>query len=404
MAQFVCKVADTSGRVFSQVEAAQSAAEARQKLADRGLLVYAVRERPGFLPTFGDQGVVKVSPSDFLVFNQQFRTLLKAGLPILKALDLLAQRAASPRLRPLLVTVRDRVRDGALLSEACDELGLFPKVYTASLLAGERSGNMVGVLDAYIAYQQVTLNFRKRLRASLIYPAFLIVTASLILTGITTFVIPEFSRLFREMRVPLPVITQVLIGAAMDFRKPILLGAGLLIILATSLAAWSRTDAGGLALDRVKLRLPLFGRTWVKFQIAQFCRTLSTLLMGGIPLVTAMDTAAGSTTSRLMTTAIKEAVARVREGQALHQGLKEVGFVPDLALEMVEVGEATGALGPMLTSVAEFYEEDVNIRMAETLAWVEPLILVGMGVVVAFILLALYLPVFTFGAGASLAR
>lgn len=404
MAQFVCKVADTTGRVFRQVEAAPSASEARQKLLDRGLLVYAVRERPGFLPTFGDQGVVQVSPGDFLVFNQQFRTLLKAGLPILKALDLLAQRAASPRLRPLLGNVRDRVRDGALLSAACEDLGLFPKVYTASLLAGERSGNMVGVLDSYITYQQVTLNFRKRLRASLIYPAFLVFTATLILSGIVTFVIPQFSRLFTEMRVPLPWITQVLVGAAMDFRRPILFFVAGMVALGIFLFGWSKTDRGGLALDRFKLLLPLYGSTWVKFQVAQFCRTMATLLTGGIPLVTALDTAAGSTSSRLMTAAIATAAERIREGQPLHQSLRPARFVPDLALEMIEVGEATGALGAMLTSVAEFYEEDVNIRMTETLAWVEPLILVGMGVVVAFILLALYLPVFTFGAGAGLAR
>lgn len=404
MAQFVCKVADTSGRVFSQVEAAQSAIEARQKLQDRGLLVYAVRERPGFLPAMGGAPALKITPGDFLIFNQQFRTLLKAGLPMLKALDLLAERAASPRLRPLLVTVRDRVRDGALLSLACEEMGLFPRVYTASLLAGERSGNMVGVLESYIAYQQVTLSFRKRLRASLIYPMFLVITASLILTGIIAFVIPQFSKLFTEMRVPLPFITQVLIGAVMDFRGPLLLAAGGMFLLGGFLFGWSRTDSGALAMDRVKLRLPLFGATWVKFQVAQFCRTLATLLTGGIPLVTALDTASGSAGSRLMTAAVATAAERVREGQALHGSLKQAGFFPDMALEMVEVGEATGALAPMLTSVAEFYEEDVNIRMAETLSWLEPLILVGMGVVVAFILLALYLPVFTFGAGANIGR
>lgn len=404
MAQFLCKVADTSGRVFHHVEAAQTAVEARQKLQDRGLLVYAVRERPGFLPSVGDRAALKISPSDFLIFNQQFRTLLKAGLPILKALDLLAERAAAPRLRPLLSTVRDRVRDGLLLSQACEELGLFPRVYTASLLAGERSGNMVGVLESYIAYQHVTLSFRKKLRASLIYPIFLSVTASLILTGIIAFVIPQFSKLFTEMRVPLPFITQVLVGAAMDFRLPILLSMAALAGGVIFLIGWSRTDSGGLIMDRFKLRLPLFGTAWVKFQVAQFCRTLSTLLTGGIPLVTALDTASGSTSSRLMSTSIAGAAVRVREGQPLHGSLKEAGFFPALALEMIEVGEATGALAPMLTSVAEFYEEDVNIRMTETLSWVEPLILVGMGIVVAFILLALYLPIFTFGAGANLAR
>lgn len=404
MAQFVCKVADPSGRVFRQVEAAQSAGEARQKLLDRGLLVYHVRERSGLMPVVGTETALKVTPGDFLIFNQQFRTLLKAGLPILKALDLLAERAASPRLRPLLLTVRDRVKEGALLSEACEDLGLFPRVYTASLLAGERSGNMVGVLESYIAYQRVTQTFRKRLRASLIYPIFLATSASLILAGIITFVIPQFSKLFTEMRVPLPFITQILVGTAMEFRLPIAAGIAALVALGVFLYGWGKTEAGGAAMDRFKLRLPLFGATWVKFQVAQFSRTLATLLSGGIPLVSALDTAAGAANSRLMSAAIAHATERVREGQTLHGSLKQAGFFPALALEMVEVGEATGALGPMLTSVAEFYEEDVEIRMTETLAWVEPLILVGMGLMVAFILLALYLPVFTFGSGANIVR
>jgi type IV pilus assembly protein PilC len=404
MAQFVCKVADTSGRVFQQVEAAQTALEARQKLLDRGLFVYGVRERPGFLPSFGDQAVLRFTPGDFLIFNQQFRTLLKAGLPILKALDLLAERAAAPRMRPLLATVRERVKDGALLSEACAELGMFPRVYTTSLLAGEKSGNLVGVLESYISYQQVTLTFRKRLRTALIYPAFLVITASLIITGIITYVIPRFAELFRELRIPLPFMTEFLVNFSRDFRVPLLLTVVTAIAGGIASFFWSRSPTGALLLDRIKARIPLFGDAWVKFQVAQFCRTLSTLLSGGIPLVAAMDTASGSTSSRLMTVAIAAAATRVREGQSLESSLRAAGFFPALALEMVEVGEATGALPAMLISVSEFYEEDVSLRMTETLSWVEPAILVVMGVVVAFILLALYMPIFTFGAGAGVVR
>jgi len=400
MAQFVCKVADPTGRVFQHLEPAQSAGEARQKLLDRGLLVYSVRERPGFLPALGGGQVTRVAPSDFLVFNQQFYTLLKAGLPILKALDLLAERAASPRIRPLLAGVRDRVKDGALLSEAFEELGLFPRVYTTSLLAGEKSGNMTGVLESYIAFQRVTLSFRKRLRAALIYPAFLLITASLILTGITAFVIPRFIGLFREMNVPLPFITEVLVGVTLQFRMPILITVGAVAAGGLLLGMWSRTDRGGLVVDRLRTQAPLYGPTWVKYQAAVFCRTLATVLAGGIPLVAGLETAGGSSSSRLVREAIATATARVREGQPLHASLRHAGLFPDLALEMIEVGEATGALAPMLTSVAEFYEEDVGIRMTETLAWVEPLILVIMALVVAFILLALYLPIFTFGVAA----
>jgi type IV pilus assembly protein PilC len=341
-----------------------------------------------------------VRADDFLIFNQQFNTLLKAGLPILKALDLLAERAAAPRLRPVLREVRDRVREGALLSDAFADSGLFSRVYTTSLLAGERSGNLPGVLESYIAYQRVTTTFRKKLRASLIYPAFLVVVATSIVTGVVTYILPRFAGLYQEMRVPLPFITQLLVTFALEMRVPLLIGFLALVAGGVMAFFWSRTDRGGLVIDRVKLRLPLFGSTWVKFQVAQFCRTLSTLLTGGIPLVTALDTAAGATTSRLVSTSIEQAAQRVREGQPLHTSLQITGFFPGLALEMIEVGEATGALAPMLASVAEFYEEDVNIRMSEALAWIEPLILVFLAVVVFFILLALYLPIFTFQAGA----
>ncbi len=401
MAQFVCKVADSNGRVFQQVEAAQSEGDARQKLTDRGLYVYSVRQRIGVLPVSGERREARVRTSDFLIFNQQFTTLLKAGLPILKALDLLAERAASPRLRPLLRDVRDRVREGALLSEAFESLGVFPRVYTTSILAGERSGNLTSVLESYVAYQRITASFRKRLLVSLIYPTFLVVTASVIVFGIITFVIPRFAQLFQEMNVPLPLITQFMVTIALDFQVPLLVGFALLVVALVASFFWSRTERGGLVLDRIKLRLPLFGSTWIKFQVAQFSRTLSTLLAGGIPLVTALETASGAAGSRLVSGAISQATQRVREGQPLHASLAETRLFPELALEMVEVGEATGALAPMLTSVAEFYEEDVNIRMSETLAWIEPTIFITMAIVVAFILLALYTPIFTFSAATA---
>ena len=164
MAEFECRVADTAGRVFSQVEAAQSETEVRQKLSDRGLLVYSISRRGGFAAgAMGGDQPRRVRASDFLVFNQQFNTIIKAGLPILKALDLLAERAAAPRLRPVLLEVRDRVREGATLSEALDQQGMFPKVYVTAVLAGEKSGNLTGVLDYFIAYQQVSVGAKKKL-------------------------------------------------------------------------------------------------------------------------------------------------------------------------------------------------------------------------------------------------
>jgi type IV pilus assembly protein PilC len=402
VAEFVCKVADATGRVFSQVEAAQSIDEARQKLADRGLYVYSVKVQGGLVGALLQRKRTKaVGGADFLIFNQQFNTLIRAGLPILKALDLLSDRVAAPKLRPMLAEVRQRVRDGALLSEALTEQGSFPKVYTTSVLAGEKSGNLSGVLEYYITYQRVTTGLRKKLIAALIYPIILVVAAVSIVSYIVAYVIPQFARLYADMNITLPIATRILITVTVEFRPYLLMGLGALFAAALAIYSWSRTDDGSLVLDRVKLKLPLIGDIWIKFQVAQFVRTLSTLLTGGTPLVQALDTGAESVTSRLVGDAVRKASLLVKEGQSLHAGMQATGIVPDLALEMIEVGEASGALPAMLNSVAEFYEEEVNLRLTTLIAIVEPVILLFMAIVVLFILLALYLPIFSFSLGTN---
>jgi type IV pilus assembly protein PilC len=398
MAEFVCKVADSSGRVFSQVEPAQSIAEARQKLSDRGLFVYQVRPRD-VLAGLGQRRDKTVHGNDFLVFNQQFNTLIKAGIPILKSLDLLAERAAAPRLRPVLAQVRRLVREGTTLSDALEQQGVFPKVYTVSVLAGEKSGNLSGVLEYYIAYQRVSTGLRKKLIATLIYPAILICAATLIVTYLVSSVIPRFATLYNDLNVNLPTATRILLTVTVTYR-PYLLGViALLVGLAVTAFAWSRTDQGGLTLERLRMRLPLVGDILTKFQFAQFCRTLSTLLAGGTPLVHAMETAGEAIHGRLVSGAIAQGAKLVREGQSLHDSLASTGLVPELALEMIEVGEASGALSPMLGSVSEFYEDEVNNKLANMVALIEPAILVFMAVLIAFILVALYLPMFSLSVG-----
>ena len=402
MAEFVCKVADPAGRVFSHVEAAQSVSEARQKLSDRGLYVYSVKPRGGLLGrTVGGSKGRALKSSDFLIFNQQFNTLIKAGLPILKGLDLLAERAASPSLQPLLRDVRDRVREGASLSEALDQQGLFPKVYVTSVLAGEKSGNLSGVLEYYIAYQKLSTGAKKKLIATLIYPTILVTVATLIVTYLVTYVVPQFSKLYSDMNVQLPAVTRLLLTLTVTYRFDVLLTVALLIVAAFAVFLWSRTEQGGTTVDRAKLKLPVIGETWIKFQVAQFCRTLSTLLAGGTPLVAALSTSAESVRSRLVSSAIQDSSALVRDGQSLHAALRSTGLMPAMGIEMIEVGEASGALSPMLASVAEFYEDETNQRIGTFIAIVEPAILVFMAIVIAFILISLYLPIFSFSVGAG---
>lgn len=402
MPEFICKVADASGRVFEEREAAQSEQDARRKLGERGLLVYSVAAGGGLaaqlVPALRTARRRTISGSDFLIFNQQFVTLVRAGLPILKALDLLAERAAAESLRPTLRSIRDRVKEGATISEAFEQQGNFDRVYTTSLLAGERSGNLIGVLESYVAYQRVTSGFRRRLLGALVYPAILVVTASSILTYVTTFVIPRFAELYKDLNVELPGITIVVTRVATDFRWEVLGLAAAVVLSVIFLSIWSRTDKGGYATDKITQRVPVVGNTWIKFQVAQLCRTLATLIQGGIPLVSALDTAAGAVRSRLFGEALRGAAESVRQGMPLSSSLEGTKLMPPLALEMVQVGEASGSLGAMLGSVADFYEEEVNTRLSTLVAVIEPAILIFMAAVVLVILLALYLPIFSIGA------
>lgn len=400
MTEFVCKVGDTTGRVFQQVETAQSEAEARQKLAERGFFVFSVRMHFDLLSQFsGAARERKIRPADFLIFNQQFSTLIKAGLPILKALELLAERAAAPRLRPVLQDVRQRVRDGALLSEALAAQGSFPPVYITAISAGERSGNLTGVIDQYISYLRVSTGFRSALLTALIYPAILVATVILVLSYLVTYAMPQFAKLYQDLGVPLPAMTQLMLNMAVPLRNYFFVFAGVAVFLAAAVFLWTRTLDGALAIDRLKPKIPVVGDIWLKGEIAQFLRTLSTLLAGGTPLVSALQTSSAAIGSRLIATSVARASERVREGKSLSESLAETRLIPPLALEMIEVGEASGALSAMLTSVAEFYEEEVSTRLQRTLIWVTPAILVIMAVVVGFILISLYLPLFSLQIG-----
>lgn len=397
MGEFVCRVADANGRVFSHVEAAGTLDEARQKLADRGLFVYSVKSRSSLISGFfGFRKERKIGGNDFLILNQQLNTLIKAGLPILRSLDLLATRATAPKLRPILTQIRDRVREGKSLSEAVDEAGVFSKVYSTAILAGEKSGNLPGVLDYYISYQRVSTGVKKKILASLVYPTLLITVAAIIVTYLVTAVVPKFAQLYRDLGVELPGPTKVLVRITVDYRYYILGAILVLFLTAVGIFFWSRSDEGGIVFDRLKFRLPLIGPTLLKFQVSQFCRTLATLLTGGTPLVAALQTASDSIGSRLVRGSVTQAAQMVREGESLHGALSGTRVMPDMALDMIEVGESSGALSPMLNSVAEFYEEEVSLRLGALVALIEPLILVFMAILVAAILISLYLPIFSF--------
>ena len=398
MAEFLVKMADERGHVLQQVESGISEQEIRERFAQQGFLVYSVKGRSGLMPIGGRGRKKKLKADQFVIFNQQFLTLIKAGLPILKSLSLLSKRQKDPIFKAMLENIQERVKSGQLLSEAFEAQGAVSKIYTTTLLAGERSGNLEEVLGRYIAFQRITVSFRKKLISSLWYPALLIVALAVMLTFLMTYVVPQFADLYNSLNAKLPAITIVMlsIGTAIQHYYYIILAVIVAIVLVTTF--WVRSDKGSKSLDALRYRLPIFGQIWMKYQIAMFSRTLSTLLTGGLPLVPSLETASHSINSFKISRNVEHGARRVREGRSLSFSLEETGFFPDLAIEMIEVGESTGALPAMLNSVAEFYEEDVQNSLATAMQLIEPVILIFMGVTVALVLLSLYLPIFSLGA------
>lgn len=394
MNEFVIKLADERGRVQEQVQPAASAEELKQKFLQAGYYVYWVKPR-GL--TGAKSRRKKVKLETFLIFNQQFLTLIRAGLPILTSLALLSKRQKDPMLRAQLEDVGMRVKTGESLSSAFEAQGSFPVIYTTTLLAGERAGNLGEVLERFIGFQRVALTFRKKLVASLIYPVLLVVAASVLVSFLIGFVVPRFGELFLQMGTKLPTFTLFLMAVGKDFQKYGLYGAVVLLVGGFLFYRWSATDAGALAVDKARLATPMLGGIWLKYQVALFSRTLATLLTGGLPLVPSLETAARSIASRQIGNAVFDGVSTVREGETLAASLQETKVFPDLAIEMIEVGESTGALPTMLNSVAEFFEEDVQTSLTALMSLIEPAILIVMGVIVAAILIALYLPIISMG-------
>ena len=396
MAEFVLKYADAEGRVKQQVESAVSETELRERYTQQGLLVYSVKPRGGVAVlerTF--RPAKKLNLEQFLIFNQQFATLIRAGLPILKSLELLSSSVASPKLVEPLRRAQGDVKAGALLSDALRSQGVFPAIYVTSIMAGEKSGSLVEVIERYISYQKLALTVRKKVLVSLLYPSLLVVLVVGLIVFLVTYVVPNFADLYASMQAELPPLTQALIFVGLSVREYLLAAVAAAAGGAVLFSLWLRGEAARVRIDRIKLRLPLFGSVWIKYQVAQLSRVLSTLLVGGIPLLQALETASASLGNRLLRDAIALAARRVKEGSPLSKGLEETGVMPRLAIEMIEVGESTGALPAMLNSVAEFFEDDVNTRMQAALSLIEPAIMLFMGAFVAFVLVSLYLPIFT---------
>jgi type IV pilus assembly protein PilC len=396
--QFVARVGTPEGRVLEETHAAQDEASLRRELEKRGLHIFELRRR-GLgrgLALSGISGRRRVDVQRFLAFNQELAALLKAGLPLLQSLDLMVGRMAPDTFRSVLSEVRERVRTGQDLSEAFGaHRELFPRLYPSILKAGERSGELELVLRRFIRYQKLVLEARKRVVSALVYPAVLVTVSLVMILIMLIFVVPKFELFFEGSGAELPLLTRTMLAVGTTLESNglwlavALLGGGIFFW------RWKETPAGGLALDRLRLRLPFLGPVLHRFALSEFCRSLATLLAGGMPLVPSLEIAVSAVGNAQIRERLEPTIQKVREGEPFHQSLEQSGVFTDLAIDMVQVGEATGGLDEMLANVSDFFDDQVETRMQRLLTLVEPAMLVFMGIVVALILISLYLPLFS---------
>jgi type IV pilus assembly protein PilC len=393
MPEFIARIGTPDGAIFERTFNSDSERSLRAELQQQYLILGIKKKSAitGLLPGLGQRRGVKMK--EFLLFNQELASLLKAGLPILSSLDILTERRKNVVFRRALLEVKDKVRGGMALSEAFAEQGdLFPKIYCSTLASGERSGEVAAVLQRYIGYQKTLMATRRKVLSALIYPACLFMMSIAVIVILITMVVPKFVDFYGDLGADLPLITRLLIGLSSLVTHYILLLLAGIVGLVMAFRAWQRTAAGKLALDRFQLRIPLIGTILQKFAASRFVRTLGTLLAGGIPAVSALGISSRAVGNLEFERQLIEVERKVREGSSLWQALDATGLFSDLAIEMTKVGESTGALSDMLINVSEFYDEEIDTSLSTIMALLEPGMLIFMGMIVAMMLLAIYLP------------
>ena len=396
MAEYICRLGTPAGEIVTRTVEGLSEQELRQRLAQEGYRIFSVetsRVVGGVRMRGLGQRSVKIKLDDFLLFNQQLAALIHAGLPVLQSIQMLSQRSPNPKLRQVLADVESRIKSGSALSEAFEAQGdTFPKIYTASILAGERSGSLDDVLRRYVEYTKSMAQLRRKIRGALTYPIILLCAAFLLIAVLTTFVIPQFSSLYENMGSDLPGITTFVVGISSGVRDNIYWLGPVVALAIFGLLSWRRTENGRRTIDRWILRIPIVGDLVRQMTTAQLSRSLATLLAGGITVVESFQIALASVANRELLRSTEPALPKVREGKPFTESLAAAGWVPELATDMIGVGERSGSLREMLDEVAGFYDAETEVKLGQLTTFIEPAILVTMGGIVITILLAIYLP------------
>lgn len=396
--EFLCRLGTPEGRVVEEIHESPDRDSLRGALERRGFHVFAL-ERRGFslvprLPALRRRRRVK--PRQFLVFNQELAALLRAGLPLLQSLDLLLERRTHPRLRSVLAEVRERVKSGEDLSDAFAHFGeLFPPLYAASLKAGERSGELESVIRRFIRYLQILLEARRKAISALVYPAVLVGLSGMMITVMALYVIPRFQDFYVALDVELPALTRAILAGSLFLRRHVIELTLLVVSIVIGARRFNRSARGRLAIDHAKIEIPLVGGILHRFAVSEFTRSLATLLSGGIPLVPSLEVATGAVGNHFIRFKLEPVAGQLREGSAFNEALTKTGVIPDIAIDMIKVGESTGALADMLNQVSDFIDEEVETRVDRMLVLLEPVMLVVMGAIIGTLLIAMYLPMFS---------
>jgi len=398
MTEFICRLGTPSGEIVTRIVEASGAAEARSRLEGEGFRVFAVSnagEGLSAMMSLGGNKKGKVKQSDFLLFNQQLSALLRAGIPVLQAIGLLKTRAGSANLRAVLTDVEEKIKNGVPLSEAFEAQGMFPRIYTASLLAGEKSGALDDVLSRFVTYLRRSVAVSRKLRGALAYPAFLLLAAVIMVAFLTLYIVPRMSDLFKSLAAnrSLPTVTLAVLWVSNAIVNNILWLGPLLIVVGLAIFVWLRTESGKLILHKLLLKIPIAGQLIRNMATAQMTRSMSTLLSGGITVPDSWDISSQSINNLELRRRSQNVLPMIREGRSFTDALEMANWVPPLGLDMIGIGEKSGSLREMLDEVAEFYDAEAEVRLEQFTTLLEPMILLVMAAVVVTILLAIYLPI-----------
>jgi len=395
MPYFLCRLATEEGRILSQSFLAPSLKACRKHFESEGFCVLSVKRdwRRFRLPVFSFDK--KIRDKDFIMFNQELVALIKAGYPILKSIGIIISRVKNPQLKELLLTVESDIRAGRSLSEAFVSYEKnFTTVYTASLMAGERSGNLAGTLTRYIDYLKVVSRTKSRIRSALAYPSILLVFSVLLFIVLINFILPRFSSFYADFEAQLPAVTKILMSFSVAVSGHFYLFVAAAVLLFLVFLQLRRREKGRLLLDRMKLKIPFGGSIWLESAISLFSRTLGLLLEGGISLLASIGIARNAVPNRYLTQQMDSLPEDIKNGESLSESLKKAGFFTPLALDMVRIGETSANLEGLLAEVAEVYDERIRNRIDTFVNLIEPVIIIFMGLVVAAMLLSVYLPIF----------